>query len=306
MIGADLFIKCAGRSHPEHMARIALLRPIQNAGFQGRLNQARTLYPVQAALVMPQQRTGLQMSGQGDRWNVSHEGIAYQLPARADIAYDACMPSPHLTIDFVSDISCPWCAVGLSALNLALAQVQPDITASVRFQPFELNPQMGPGGQDIGEHLTQKYGSSPEQQAQIRETIRQRGAAVGFTFHADGRGRIYNTFHAHRLLHWAGEEHPAQQAALKLALLQACHTDRQAMDDPEVLVAAVAAAGLDEAQAREILASDAFTQAVREREAMYLNAGVHAVPAVVINQRHLIAGGQPVEVYVKVIRDLAA
>lgn len=216
------------------------------------------------------------------------------------------MVTPHLTIDFVSDISCPWCAVGLSALNAALEHLQPDITATIRFQPFELNPHMGPGGQDIGEHLTQKYGSTPEQQTQIRDTIRQRGAAVGFTFNPDGRGRIYNTFNAHRLLHWAGVEHPEQQAALKMALLKACHGERKAMDDVGVLVDAVVSTGLDEARARDILAGGEFTEEVRETEAMYLNAGIHAVPAVVINGQHLVSGGQPVEVYERVLRQLAA
>jgi predicted DsbA family dithiol-disulfide isomerase len=211
----------------------------------------------------------------------------------------------HLTIDFVSDISCPWCAVGLSALNQALERVKPGITATLRFQPFELNPKMAPGGQDITEHLTQKYGSTAEQQAQIRDTIRQRGAAAGFEFNPDGRGRIYNTFNAHRLLHWAGEEHPDQQPALKMALLQACHRDRQTMDDPAVLLKAVETAGLDRERAQEILAGDDFSEAVREREAMYLNAGINSVPAVVINQRHLVSGGQPVDVYERVIRELA-
>jgi predicted DsbA family dithiol-disulfide isomerase len=213
--------------------------------------------------------------------------------------------SQHITIDFVSDVSCPWCAVGLSALNQALERVQPGITATLRFQPFELNPQMGPGGQDITEHLTQKYGSTAEQQAQIRQTIRQRGAAVGFEFNPDGRGRIYNTFNAHRLLHWAGEEHPDKQPALKLALLQACHRDSQTMDDPAVLIQAVESAGLDTQSAQEILAADDYSEEVREREAMYLNAGIHSVPAVVINERHLVSGGQPVEVYERVIRELA-
>lgn len=212
----------------------------------------------------------------------------------------------HLTIDFVSDVSCPWCAVGLSALNQALERVKPGITATLRFQPFELNPQMAPGGQDIGEHLTQKYGSSPAQQAQIRDTIRQRGAAAGFEFNPSGRGRIYNTFNAHRLLHWAGESHPDKQPLLKMALLQACHRDSQAMDDAAVLLRAVQAAGLDTQRARQILAGDAFSEEVREREAMYMNAGIHAVPAVVINERHLISGGQPAEVYEQVLRELAA
>jgi predicted DsbA family dithiol-disulfide isomerase len=117
---------------------------------------------------------------------------------------------PTLKIGFVSDISCPWCAIGLAALEQALTNLQGEVAARIHVQPFELNPQMPAGGQDISEHLTQKYGSTPEQQAQIRDTIRQRGADVGFTFNPSGRGRIYNTFAAHRLLHWAGLTSPDQ------------------------------------------------------------------------------------------------
>jgi predicted DsbA family dithiol-disulfide isomerase len=161
--------------------------------------------------------------------------------------------SSHLKIDFVSDVSCPWCAVGLSSLEAALKRVAPEVTAELHFQPFELNPQMPPEGQDTFEHLNQKYGSSREQQAQSREMIRQRGAAVGFEFSAEGRPRVYNTFNAHRLLHWAELESPAKQAALKKLLLKAYFTDSQNPSDPEVLVHAATEAGLDGARAREIL-----------------------------------------------------
>lgn len=211
-----------------------------------------------------------------------------------------------LRIDFVSDISCPWCAVGLAALNQALERTSVEVRADVHFQPFELNPNMWPGGQDIGEHLAQKYGSTPEQQAQIRDTIRLRGAEVGFEFNADGRGRVYNTLDAHRLLHWAGEEHPSQQAALKMALLQACHRDRQAMDSHDVLLAAVAQAGLDTTRAQAILAQGTYTPQVRERQALYASQGIRSVPAVIINQRHLISGGQPVQVFEQALRQIAA
>ncbi|WP_375183907.1 DsbA family oxidoreductase [Aquabacterium sp.] len=210
-----------------------------------------------------------------------------------------------LQLDFVSDISCPWCAIGLASLRRAMAELADEMQFTLRFQPFELNPQMPPGGEDIGEHLTRKYGSTPEQQAQIRETIRQRGADVGFTFNSEGRGRIYNTFHAHRLLHWAGEEHPEQQLALKQALLEACHRDRQAMDDPGVLLACVRQAGLDEASAQLVLTEGRYGDEVREQEDMYMSAGIQAVPALVVNNRHLVSGGQPVENYVKVLREIA-
>ena len=211
-----------------------------------------------------------------------------------------------LKIDFVSDISCPWCAIGLSALEQALGKLQGEVAAELHFQPFELNPQMPPGGQDITEHLTQKYGSTPAQQTQIRDTIRQRGADVGFAFNPGGRGRIYNTFDAHRLLHWAALESADKQIALKKLLLVACHRDGQDMGSHEVLVSAAQAAGLDPARAAAILGSNEFAAEVREREAFYTGQGIHSVPAVIVNNRHLISGGQPAAVFEQALRQIAA
>ena len=215
-----------------------------------------------------------------------------------------------LHIDFISDVSCPWCAIGLNALLQALQQVQREtpgaFQVSLAFLPFELNPDMPQGGQDIGEHLTQKYGSTPEQQAQIRETIRQRGAEVGFAFNPEGRGRIYNTFHAHRLLHWAGLQGQVQQLAFKQALLVACHGEQQAMDQRAVLLACVSQAGLDPEQAEAVLNDGRYAEEVRHAEAEIAEAGIRAVPAVVVNQRHLISGGQPVANYVRALREIAA
>jgi predicted DsbA family dithiol-disulfide isomerase len=211
-----------------------------------------------------------------------------------------------LKIDFVSDISCPWCAIGLAALEQALIKLQGEVDVRLHLQPFELNPQMPAGGQDISEHLTQKYGSTPQQQAQIRDTIRQRGAEAGFVFNPSGRSRIYNTFAAHRLLHWAGLESPDRQLALKKALLVACHSNSQPMDAPAVLLAAVAQAGLDVTRAKNILGSDEFTQEVRAAQAFYARQGIHSVPAVIINDRHLISGGQPVAVFEQALRQIAS
>lgn len=211
----------------------------------------------------------------------------------------------HLKIDFVSDVSCPWCAIGLASLEQALKNVQGDVQAELRFQPFELNPQMPAGGQDITEHLTQKYGSTPEQQAASREAIRQRGESVGFTFRKEGRGRIYNTFNAHRLLHWAQLQDPARQHLLKKALLGAYFTEGKSPEEREVLLAAVAQAGLDVEQARVVLDGDAYAADVREREQFYLDNGIHAVPAVIINGKHLIQGGQPAEVFEQALRQIA-
>lgn len=211
----------------------------------------------------------------------------------------------HLRIDFVSDIACPWCAVGLGALETALGRLD-GITAELHFQPFELNPHMGPEGQDVGEHLSEKYGSTPEQQAQMRALIRQRGAEVGFTFKPEGRSRVWNTFDAHRLLHWAGEQSPAQQHALKKALLAAFFTHDRCTASHEVLVEVAASVGLDAQRAQAILGSDAYTAEVRAQQQYYLRAGINSVPAVIINEQHLISGGQPAEVFERALRQIAA
>lgn len=208
-----------------------------------------------------------------------------------------------LKIDFVSDVSCPWCAVGLASLQTALARVGPDVKVDITFQPFELNPQMVIGGEDTTEHLHKKYGSTPEQAAAIKETIRARGAELGFVFNLDKRSRIYNTFDAHRLLHWAHLE--GHQLALKQALLKAYFTDGEDPSDHSVLLRLAESVGLDGARAKAILASDTYAADVRKQEQFYQQQGIHSVPAVVINDRHLISGGQPPEVFEQALRQLA-
>ncbi len=211
-----------------------------------------------------------------------------------------------MKIDFVSDVSCPWCAIGLNALEQALDRVAPGIQATLHFQPFELNPTMVAEGQEITEHLAQKYRIDAQQVAANTEAIRQRGAAVGFEFGIGKRSRIYNTFDAHRLLHWAGLQGDAQQRALKHALFKAYFTDGQNPGDAQVLVGAATAAGLDAAGARALLASDQYTAEVRQAQAFYQQHGIQSVPAIIINQRHLISGGQPVEVFEQALRQIAA
>jgi predicted DsbA family dithiol-disulfide isomerase len=211
--------------------------------------------------------------------------------------------SKPIRIDFVSDVSCPWCAIGLKSLEAALASASDAVTAEVHFQPFELNPGMGPEGQDIGEHIAEKYGSTPAQQQQSREMIRQRGADVGFTFDMGLRGRIYNTFDAHRLLHWAELE--GKQRELKMALFEAYFTRGEDPSSHEVLLRVAEDVGLDPQRAAQILASNEYADAVREAEQFFQRAGIHSVPAVIINQRHLISGGQPPEVFERALRDLA-
>jgi predicted DsbA family dithiol-disulfide isomerase len=165
---------------------------------------------------------------------------------------------------------------------------------------------MGPEGQDATEHLTQKYGSTPEQQAASRANIAQRGASVGFQFRKEGRGRVWNTFDAHRLLYWAGEQDAAKQRALKMALLKAYHGEARSPADHQVLADAAASVGLDRDAALQVLQSGRYTDEVREREEHFQRLGIHAVPSVIINDRHLIQGGQPPEYFEQAFRQIAA
>jgi predicted DsbA family dithiol-disulfide isomerase len=208
-----------------------------------------------------------------------------------------------LKIDFVSDVSCPWCVIGLRSLETALTKLEGEVSVDLHFQPFELNPQMGPAGQDIVEHIAEKYASSSADIERNREVIRARGADLGFTFDMEKRGRIYNTFDAHRLLHWADIE--GKQEKLKNALFSAYFTQGRNPSDLAVLVDVAQSVGLDAKRAAEILSSDEFSQEVRDREQFYVGRGIRAVPSVIINDQHLIQGGQPPEVFEKALRQLA-
>ncbi|MCD0423027.1 DsbA family oxidoreductase [Rubrivivax sp. JA1024] len=208
----------------------------------------------------------------------------------------------RLHIDFVSDVVCPWCAIGLASLERALENLAGEIEADIEVRPFELNPDMAPEGEAIDEHLQRKYGGAPEQFAAVRRTLAERGAAVGFTF--GERTRIWNTFDAHRLLHWAGLEGRALD--LKRALLAAYHGEGRNPSDPEVLAQVAAGVGLNEARAREVLETGEFADAVHAEEQRWLALGIRSVPGVVVDERHLISGGQPPEVFEQALREIAA
>ncbi|SDR19174.1 Predicted dithiol-disulfide isomerase, DsbA family [Pseudoxanthomonas sp. CF385] len=213
--------------------------------------------------------------------------------------------SKPVKIDFVSDVACPWCAIGLASLERAIAAIGGDLQVELHFQPFELNPDMGPDGESIADHLGRKYGLSPEQLAQNGEALRLRGEALGFHFDLRKRDRIYNTFDAHRLLYWAGELGGTQQHALKRALLQAYHGEGRNVSDRDTLVAIASAAGLDATGARGVLETDRFAAEVRERERFYQQHGIQAVPSVILNDRHLVQGGQPPETFEQALRQLS-
>jgi predicted DsbA family dithiol-disulfide isomerase len=210
-----------------------------------------------------------------------------------------------LQVDFVSDVACPWCAVGLASLERALVDLAGSVDVELHFQPFELNPTLAAEGVDAAEYLIAKYGTTRERLAENRKRIAARGAEVGFTF--GERKWVWNTFDAHRLLYWAGVEgSPGSQYALKKALLQAYHGDGRNPGAHDVLLELAAAVGLPTERAREVLASRLFADEVREAERFWQEAGIDGVPAVVVNRRHLIQGGQPPEVFAQALRNIAA
>ena len=209
-----------------------------------------------------------------------------------------------LRIDFVSDVVCPWCAIGLASLERALQRLQGEVAVDIHFQPFELNPQMPPEGESIAEHLQRKYGMSDMQLAENQERIRARGAELGFVFDFNARSRIWNTFDAHRLLHWAGIE--GKQLELKQALLRAYFSEGGNVSDHATLAAVAAGVGLDAERAQAILASGEYAAEVREAEQFFQRNGISGVPAVIIERKHLISGGQPVEVFERALREIAA
>lgn len=211
-----------------------------------------------------------------------------------------------MRIDVVSDVACPWCAIGVSALERALARIGGELgEIEVHLQPFELNPTMGAEGADATEYLTQKYGLGAAELAANRARIAERGAAEGFTFGT--RSHVWNTFDAHRLLFFAGVEGPpGAQRALKKALLAAYHGDGRNIGSAEVLLELAEQAGLPAERAREVLERGEFADEVRQAERFWQSIGIHSVPAVIVERKHLIAGGQPSEVFERALRQIAA
>ena len=190
----------------------------------------------------------------------------------------------------------------LASLQKSIDQVGGEVKAEISFQPYELNPHMPVGGRDVFEYLTEKYGRTLAEVQASQENIYRRAADVGFAFHPEGRKRVYNTFNAHRLLHWAKEEHGAEaQLRLKKELFHTYFTLAINFDDQENILDAVARAGLPIKRAQEILNSNEYAQAVRDQEQKYMQLGINSVPAIIFNSQYLIQGGQAPEVFAKAL-----
>lgn len=213
------------------------------------------------------------------------------------------MNKPVLQIELVSDVSCPWCFLGYKRLEQAMLQVADQIDFEVSWHPFELNLDLHHGGVELSEYFAKRYGATPEQyQAQI-DNMRNLGQDVGVEFHFDDNTKIYNTRNAHKLLCWAAET--GKQTMLKMALFSAYFCQGKAVDQTEILLECVREVGLDEASAKQVIESEEWNKTVHDNEVQWLSLGVHAVPALVINQQHLINGAQPVEVLAEAFSDIA-
>lgn len=212
--------------------------------------------------------------------------------------------SQKLTIDFVSDVSCSWCAIGLTGLDEALRNIADEADVDLRFHPFELNPSMEPGGQNLSEHLQEKYRLSPAEASGMMEQIRARGEEVGFAFRFDDEMRIYNSFDTHRILHWAGLQ--GRQAELKRALFAAHFSDQEDPGDHDVLVRLAGSVGLDESEARRILSTQQYAAEVRNEESQWIEAGVTGVPVVVLNGKYALSGARSAETYERQLRQVLA
>jgi len=211
--------------------------------------------------------------------------------------------SRAVKIDFVSDVVCPWCALGATALEQAISNLAGEVEVQLTYKPFELNPEMPADGEHAIAHMMRKYGRSAEQVADRNAMIIERGTQTGFHFDLEKRSHFHNTFAAHRLLFWAATQ--GLQRQLKQALLKAYFSDGQNPNDHATLVTLAGAVGLDSQRAQAVLADGEFAEEVRELEQFYQQRGIDSVPAMVIDEQQLIAGSQSVAYYEQALRQAA-
>lgn len=207
-------------------------------------------------------------------------------------------------IDIVSDVVCPWCIIGYKRLEAALAILSGQLRAEIHWHPFELNPTLPQGGENLREHLARKYGTSAQSSIAARDTLLRLGDEVGFTFRFFDDMRIYNTRKAHQLLLWANQHH--KQAELQMALFDSYFTRGQAMDDEDVLLDLAEQVGLERVQCQQILRDESWAKTVANTEQQWLQAGIQAVPAIILDQRHLISGAQTTENLLSVLQEISS
>ncbi|WP_320824347.1 DsbA family oxidoreductase [Reinekea sp.] len=209
-----------------------------------------------------------------------------------------------MKIEIVSDPMCPWCVIGYKNLSQALTELAPELRAEISWQPFELNPHMPLAGQNLREHLVEKYGMSTEQSDSNREHIRELGTKAGFSFNFADDGIMINSFDCHRLLAWAQEQ--GKQNALQMALFTAHFSDNQRLNDRETLLEIVNQVGLDRTRGEEILAGDDYRDWVRSEQQRLHQLGISSVPTFIINDQYSISGGQPADVFRQALQQIQA
>ncbi len=205
-----------------------------------------------------------------------------------------------LRIDIVSDVMCPWCIIGYRQLAAALEGS--DVDHEIHWHPFELNPNMPPEGQEIGEHLAEKYGTTPEQSAANRAMITTRGKELGFDFNFVDGFRMHNTFNSHQLLHWANEQ--GRKNDLKQALFTAHFTQGRNLSDDAVLVEIADEIGLNRTEAAAVLDDQRFATAVCQEQQFWMQQGINGVPAMVFDRQHVVKGAQGTETYQNILKQL--
>ncbi len=204
-----------------------------------------------------------------------------------------------MTVDIVSDVVCPWCAIGYKGLEKALAMLGDRVDTHINWHPFELAPYLQNSGQLLSEYVQQRYGAAPEQSQKSRQRIVDAGASVGLEFRYSEASRIFNSFKAHQLLCWAGEL--GRQTELKLELFKAYFTDQSNISDDEVLLDAVERAGLDREDGRAVLADQRYADMVRKEENYWVEQNITGVPAFIINGKYMIPGAQDSETFVRIL-----
>lgn len=208
-----------------------------------------------------------------------------------------------LRIDIVSDVVCPWCIIGYRQLAEALKQTNTE--HEIHWHPFELNPNMPSAGQNLREHIMEKYGSSKEESDASRLRMTQAGNEVGFEFHFNDDTRMHNTFNLHQLLYWAGQQGQKPMHDLKQALFSAHFTHGRNISDNTVLADIAAEVGLNRSEALAVLEDQRFAKEVRAAERHWQQQGIQSVPAMIFNERHLVSGAQGVDNYVNILQQLA-